>query len=115
MCQKREDVLVLLERLLIDFQGEGVVFEFDQRGKGVAVPQVQRVVLVLDHHVKILHPLLLVVEPREVLWRIGILINGMSRQIDGLLQSDARTAHHHLRSLGNDAVGEIASHTEPLS
>ena len=95
MGEKREHVNVLLECRVIDFQGKGIVLQLHQRGKGMTVPEVERVILVLYHHVQVLHPFLLVVEPREVLWRVGVFIDAMPWQIDRLLQSDARAAHDH--------------------
>ena len=62
----------------------------------MAIPQVERVHLVLHQHVEILHPLGLVVKPREVLRSIGILIDAVSWQVDRLLQSDTCAAHHHI-------------------
>ena len=95
MSEERKDFLVLLESLLVHFQGKGIVLELYQRCKRMSVPQVQRVHLVLHHHIQILHPLLLVVEPREVLWCIGVFIDSMTWQINCLLQSDTCTTHHH--------------------
>ena len=83
--QERKYFLVLLECLFIYFQSEGIVLQFHQRGKGMTIPQVERIVFVLYHHVEVFHPFRLVVEPREVLRRIGILVDGMAREIDGLL------------------------------
>ena len=65
----------------------------------MTVPQIQRVHLVLNHHVEIFNPFGLVVEPREVLWCIGILIDRMTWQVHRLLQTDTRATHHHTRSL----------------
>ena len=95
MGEKREHVNVLLESRVIDLQGEGIVLQLHQRGEGMTVPEVERVILVLYHHVQVLHPFLLVVEPREVLWRVRVFIDAMARQIDRFLQSDARAAHDH--------------------
>ena len=97
MCQERIDFFVFLKCFLVHLQGKGIVFQLHQRSKGMAVPQVQRIVLVLNHHIEILHPLLFVIEPREVLGCIGIFIDGMARQIYCFLQSDACAAHHHTR------------------
>ena len=96
VSQEREDFLVLFERFLVHFQRKRIVFQFYQRRKRMTIPQIQRIHLVLHHHIQILHPLLFVVEPREVLWRVGIFIDCMPRQIDRLLKSDARATHHHL-------------------
>ena len=97
MSQERKNLLVLFECLLVHLKCKRIVLQLHQRGKGMSVPEIQRVHLVLYHHVQILHPLLLVVEPREVLWRIRILIDGMTWQINRLLQSDTCATHHHLR------------------
>ena len=110
--KEREDFLVLLERLLVHLQGEGIVLQLHQRGKGMTVPQVQRVVFVLHHHVEVFHPLLLVVEPREVLRGVRVFINTMTRQIDRLLQSDAGASHHHLGCFLN---GMLRRHRNILS
>ena len=95
MGEKREHVNVLLESRVINLQGEGIVLQLHQRGEGMTVPEVERVILVLYHHVQVLHPFLLVVEPREVLWRVRVFIDAMPRQIDRFLQSDAGAAHDH--------------------
>ena len=76
--QEREYLLVFLEGFLIDLKCKGIVFQFDERCKRVTVPQVEGVHLVLYQHIEIFRPLLFVVEPREVLWRIGIFIDLMS-------------------------------------
>ena len=94
-------LLVLTVGLLVHLEGEGIVLEPDERGEGVAVPEVERVELALHHHVEVAQPRRLVVEPGEVLPCVGIFVDGMSGQVDGLLQSDARAAHHHLRCFAN--------------
>ena len=117
MSQERKNLLVLFECLLVHLKCKRIVLQLHQRGKGMSVPEIQRVHLVLYHHVQILHPLLLVVEPREVLWRIRILIDGMTWQINRLLQSNTCATHHHawhfrsqlnaLQSLLTDALGQF--------
>ena len=95
MSQEREYFLVLLEGLLVHFQGKRIILQLHQRCEGVTVPEVERVHLVLHQHVEVFYPLCFVVEPWEILWGIGILINCMPRQINSLLQSDAGATHHH--------------------
>ena len=93
---KRIDLLVLAEGLLIHFYGKGIILQSHKRGKGVSVPQIDRVHAILDQHIEILHPQLLIVEPREGLGRVGILIDRASGQVVGLLHTDAGAAQHHL-------------------
>ena len=63
------------------------------------VPEVEGVHTVVDEHVEIFHPPLLIVEPGEVLRRVGIFVDMASRQDEGLLHADARAAEHHLRGI----------------
>ena len=95
MGEEGEHVHVLLEGLVVYLQGEGIVLQFHQRGKGMSVPEVERVVFVFYHHVEVLHPFCLVVEPGEVLGSIGIFVDAVAGQIDCLLQTYAGAAHHH--------------------
>ena len=92
-------LLVLLERLVVDLDGEGIVLQADERSEGMPVPEVEGVHTVVDEHVEIFHPPLLIVEPGEVLRRVGIFVDMASRQDEGLLHADARAAEHHLRGI----------------
>ena len=109
MGQEGEYLLVLFEGLFVHLHGKGIVFQFHQRGKRMPVPEVQRIELVLHHHVEVPDPLFLIVEPREVLGCVRVFIDGMSWQILRLLQSDAGAAHHHLRTLVNHWCRETGS------
>ena len=106
MGEEGEDFLVLLECGIVHLNGEGVVIEFHERGEGVAVPQVDRVHAVVDEHVEIVYPLLLVIEPREELWRVRILIDHASGQEIRLLHADTSATEHHLRCVG-DLLREV--------
>ena len=66
----------------------------------MTIPKVKRVHSVLDHHIEISQPHLLVVEPWEVLGSIGIFIDGTTRQELRLLHTNTRPAKHHLGSIG---------------
>ena len=65
----------------------------------MTIPKVERVHAVFDHHVEVAQPHLLVVEPREVLRRVGIFIDGTTRQELRLLHADTGSAKHHLGSI----------------
>ena len=118
--EEREHLLVLAEGLLVHLHGEGVILELHERGKGVPVPQIDRIHAVLYEHIEVLHPQLLVVEPGEILGRIGVLIDRATGQVVGLLHTDTRTAQDHLGgilemvggiefSLGLHAVNQFAA------
>ena len=99
--QEGEHFLVLLHGGVIHLRCEGIVVEFHQRSKGVAVPQKHGVHVVCGEHVKIFYPQFFVVEPWEVFRCIGIFVNLMPRQVISLLQSDAAASYFHLRSFGD--------------
>ena len=99
--EKREHLLVPGHRRIVHLGRKGIVVELHERCKGMPIPEIHRVHVVGRQHVQIPHPQVLVVEPREVLRGVGILVNLMARQIGGLLQAHARAAKHHLRCLGD--------------
>ena len=96
MGQERENFLVQTEGLLINLHGKGVILQPHERGKGVSVPQIDRVHAILDQHIEVLHPQLLIIEPREGLGRVGIFVDRAPGQVVGLLHTDAGASQHHL-------------------
>ena len=97
--QKREHLFVLLESGLIHLESERIILQFDERSKRMTVPEIKRIHLVVYEHIKILNPLFLVIEPREVLWGIRVFVNLMARQINGFLQTNTSTTEHHFRRI----------------
>ena len=97
--QEREHLFVLPEGSLIHFEGERIILQFDERSKRMTVPEIERIHLVVYEHIKILNPLFLVIEPREILWGIRVFVNLMTRQINGLLQANTGTTEHHFRRI----------------
>ena len=97
--QEREHLFVLLESGLIHLESERIILQFDERSKRMTVPEIKRIHLVVYEHIKILDPLFLVIEPREVLRCIRVFVNLMARQINGLLQAYTGTTEHHFRRI----------------
>ena len=97
--QEREHLFVLLESGLIHLESERIILQFDERSKRMTVPEIKRIHLVVYEHIKILNPLFLVIEPREILWGIRVFVNLMARQINGLLQANTGTTEHHFRCI----------------
>ena len=94
--QKSEHLLILLHRSIVNFGCERIVLQLHQRGKRMAVPQVDGVHIVLGQQVKIAYPEVAVVEPREVLRRVRVLIDAVAWQVDRLLQPHTSAAKLHL-------------------
>ena len=104
--EKGEHFLVFREGGAIDFDSERIVFQSHQRRKRMSVPQIQRVHPVVDEHVEVPYPQLFIVEPREILGCIRILIDPMPGQIGCLLKSHTSPTKHHF--------GCIADHSGHL-
>ena len=99
----REEVvhlLVLTERGTVNLHSERIILQAHEGGKRMAVPEIERVHLVVDEHVEVTRPQRLVIEPREVLRGVRILIDLMAGQVSRLLQADTRAAQHHAGVLG---------------
>ena len=99
--QPFEHLDVLGQLLVAQLLRFRVLRQLQERGERVAVPEVQRVHPVLEQEVQVASPLLLVVEEREILRRVAVVVLRAVVGDLGLLHADAGSAKHELRRIAN--------------
>ncbi len=71
----------------------------------MAVPEIEGIQAVVGHRIEILCPEGFIIEPGEVLWRIGIFVRAASGQQSRFLQADTGAAEVHAGLLGYMEAG----------
>ena len=113
--QPHEDLVIHLQLFLGDFQRLRIIGHLHQRRKRMSTPDIQHITTVFHHHIQVLFPLCLVIEPGETIRRDWILVGSSRRFNLRLLQSQNRASQFiHRRVAKSQFIGNLTRLVNPL-